>query len=217
MASTPEHTAALAGNFAAHLVAALSREAVRPPGEVHLLAVQETFALLSAVFDADGTYDASELDALIVALEPLTKSAGTTADDIRRSGVLADRAEWLRHPSELFCALVAQDIRLGGSDAWRYRDLAADLTSRAAEADGTVSAPEVAALAGYLHDLNCALSAAGLEAPDDDIATTARLVAELERCTAELRAGGDVRATLLEVAALAGAELAALEAATDER
>ena len=111
----------------------------------------EAFHIAAGFVDSDGLHTDEELLALVAvfggALD--TGLASATPGDLRRAGLVRDKAAWIEQPSTFFEILVADDHRRGAKVSWRYYELALDIAHAACSLDDHPSDAELAAVDAY--------------------------------------------------------------------
>ncbi|MDQ3758152.1 MAG: AAA family ATPase, partial [Actinomycetota bacterium] len=108
----------------------------------------EAFNLAAGLVDSDGLHTDEELLALVAVFGGLldTALASATPGDLRRAGLVKDKAAWLESPSDLFEILVADDRRHGTKVSWRYYELALGVAHAVCSLDAHPSHSELAAV-----------------------------------------------------------------------
>jgi hypothetical protein len=111
-------------------------------------AASDAFSLTTALIDIDKSHTDDELWGLIFAFGRWMPDQLMRAlpDDLRRSGLLVDRAEWLATPSALFEILVGADRRFGTAHARTYYDRALHLAFTVAALEAAPSRAELQAI-----------------------------------------------------------------------
>ncbi len=110
----------------------------------------EAFNLTAAMIDADHRHTDDELNALIDVFGPRLDGTDlllATPATLRGSTLVAGRATWLEHDSELFEVLLAADLRRGSTLADRYYERTMDVAHVVASLDVVPSRDELAAIA----------------------------------------------------------------------
>lgn len=117
----------------------------------------EAYTLAAACIDSDGLHSDSELLAFAVAFA--ARIGGSLAqagpDEIRDSGLLAGKAEWLTTPSAMFEVLLAADQRDGTALASLYYDRALQVAFTVASLDEFVAPAELAAIESFRGMMLC--------------------------------------------------------------
>ncbi|MBX3314781.1 MAG: AAA family ATPase [Actinobacteria bacterium] len=111
-------------------------------------AASDAFDLTTALIDVDKSHTDDELWGLIFAFGRWMPDQLMRAlpDDLRRSGLLVDRAGWLDQPSPLFEILVGADRRFGTAHSRTYYDRALHLAFTVAALEAAPSRAELAAI-----------------------------------------------------------------------
>jgi len=111
----------------------------------------EAFNIAAGFVDSDGLHTDEELLALVAVFGGLldTGLASATPGDLRRAGLVRDKAEWIGELSPLFEVLVADDSRHGTKVSWRYYELALDIAHAACSLDTHPSFRELATIDTY--------------------------------------------------------------------
>lgn len=111
-------------------------------------AASDAFSLTTALIDVDRSHTDDELWGLIFAFGRWMPDQLMRAlpDDLRRSGLLTDRAAWLDQPSPLFEILVGADRRFGTAHARTYYDRALHLAFTVAALEAAPSRAELQAI-----------------------------------------------------------------------
>lgn len=114
-------------------------------------ATVEAFNLCCAIVDADGRHTDDELWAMLATFGPRfpTQLALASPDDVRRSGLLAGKKQWLEAPSPLFDLLLRADGRNGTSRAWTYYSGAMATAQLVVALDAKPTMTELAALDSF--------------------------------------------------------------------
>ncbi|MCB0976103.1 MAG: AAA family ATPase, partial [Acidimicrobiales bacterium] len=120
---------------------------VDPKGVDHD-AASDAFNLVTALIDVDRSHTDDELWGLIFAFGRWMPDELMRAlpDDLRRSGLLVDRAKWLDEPSPLFEILVSADRKFGTAHSRTYYDRALHLAFTVAALEAAPSRNELAAI-----------------------------------------------------------------------
>ena len=114
-------------------------------------ATVEAFNLCCAIVDADGRHTDDELWAMLATFGPRfpTQLAFASPDDVRRSGLLASKKQWLDTPSPLFDLLLRADGRNGTSSGWTYYSAAMAVAQLVVALDSKPTMTELAALDAF--------------------------------------------------------------------
>lgn len=114
-------------------------------------ATVEAFNLCCAIVDADGRHTDDELWAMLATFGPRfpTQLGLASPDDVRRSGLLGGKKQWLAAPSPLFDLLLHADGRNGTSAAWTYYSGAMALAQLVVALDAKPTMTELAALDAF--------------------------------------------------------------------
>ncbi len=114
-------------------------------------ATVEAFNLCCAIVDADGRHTDDELWAMLATFGPRfpTQLGMASPDDVRRSGLLAGKKQWLDAPSPLFDLLLHADGRNGTSTAWTYYSSAMSMAQLVVALDAKPTMTELAALDAF--------------------------------------------------------------------
>lgn len=108
----------------------------------------EAFNIAAAMIDSDGLHTDEELLAVVETFGPHLDTVVRRASpgDMRRAGLVRDKASWLDEPSMLFEVLVADDQRHGTTVAWRYYERALAIAHAVCSLDSHPSHHELAAV-----------------------------------------------------------------------
>ncbi len=138
----------------------------KPPAAHRADAVVEAASLVAASFDADGRLSDDESWAYVSGIGVISEPSmiGTPAE-LRRSGVLSDKAAWAETPSVLFDLLVRADARDGTSRSHRYHDTALRLARACASVDLVATPAELDHIETLRHTMLQAVDAAGVPRP----------------------------------------------------
>ena len=111
-------------------------------------AASDAFNLTTALIDIDKSHTDDELWGLIFAFGRWMPDQLMRAlpDDLRRSRLLVDRAQWLDQPSSLFEILVSADRRFGTTHSRTYYDRALHLAFTVAALEAAPSRAELQAI-----------------------------------------------------------------------
>ena len=121
-------------------------------------AIVEAFNLSCALIDSDGRLSDDELWALIAAFAPLDLLPGAAMpSNLRSSGLVAGRRDWLATPSDLFRTLSQVDSQRGSQFARVYYDEAMALSHTVASLDRHPSEDELQAIVNLQRLLLAAL------------------------------------------------------------
>ena len=106
------------------------------------------FHLVAALIDVDRSHTDNELWGLILAFSRWMPDqlARARPDDLRRSSLLVNRADWLEQPSPMFEILVTADRRFGTSHSRTYYDRALHLSFTVAALEAAPSRTELRAI-----------------------------------------------------------------------
>ncbi len=123
--------------------------------------VVEAFNLATAFIDSDGLHTDDELWALVAAFgHRMEGEIGRSApENLRRSGVVAGKREFLNAPSVLFDILAKADARSGGRESKRYADRAVRIGHAVAATDLHTSETELGAIEKFRGSLLKAIDA----------------------------------------------------------
>ena len=126
----------------------------------------EAAALVAASFDADGRLSDDESWAYVSGIGVISEPAviGTPAE-LRISGVLSGKAQWVETPSLLFDLLVRADARDGGARSHNYHDRALRLARACASVDLVATPAELDHIESFRHMMLRAMDAAGVPRP----------------------------------------------------
>ena len=137
----------------AQAVHALALAAGRPStiGQATDDATVEAFNLCCAIVDSDGRHTDDELWAMLATFGPRfpTQLGMASPDDVRRSGLLVGKKQWLDAPSPLFDLLLHADCRNGTSSAWMYYSGAMAMAQLVVALDAKPTMTELAALDAF--------------------------------------------------------------------
>lgn len=111
----------------------------------------EAFNITAAFIDADGLHTDEELLALVSCFGHRFSSLlqFATPAEIRKARIVNEKKQLLARPSQLFGVLTADDIRTGGSVAWRYYELAMAMAYAVCSLDSHPSHAELSALEDF--------------------------------------------------------------------
>lgn len=111
----------------------------------------DAYNLVCAFIDCDNRHGNEEIWALIdsFASRINTKLAGATPDQVRASGLLDDKSDWLEKPSMLFGVLAGLDRKKGTSHTRTYYLRAMAVAHAVASIDTLTSEAELAAIERY--------------------------------------------------------------------
>ena len=114
-------------------------------------ATVEAFNLCCAIVDADGRHTDDEMWAMLATFGPRfpTQLGMASPDDVRRSGLLVGKKQWLDAPSPLFDLLLRADGRNGTSTAWTYYSGAMAMAQLVVALDSKPTMTELAALDAF--------------------------------------------------------------------
>lgn len=127
---------------------------------------QEAYNLAAAFVATDGRFTDDELQAFLDAFAPRfpTLLAFTPAQ-VRSTGMLDGKDQWLGEPSILFDILVRADAARGTSWSWRYYERAMALAHAVCATDAVPSSAELAALDRFRSLLLRTMDTAGVARP----------------------------------------------------
>lgn len=119
-----------------------------PTGKARQDVALEAFNLATAMMDSDGLHTDEELLALIETFGPHLDTVLGMArpGDVRRAGLLRDKASWIDKPSVFFEVLIADDHRRGTRVSWRYYEAALAIAHAVCSLDDHPSHTELAAV-----------------------------------------------------------------------
>jgi Cdc6-like AAA superfamily ATPase len=146
----------------------------------------EAFNIAAGFVDSDGLHTDEELLALIAVFGAFLDNSLSAAGpgDLRRAGLVRDKAEWLRKPSTLFEILVADDRQHGTQASRRYFELALAIAHAVCSLDRHPSHAELTAVEQFRSLLRQHLeqpeAARGKPAPADEPQPLEELLAELD-------------------------------------
>jgi Cdc6-like AAA superfamily ATPase len=108
----------------------------------------EAFNIAAGFVDSDGLHTDEELLALVAVFGGRldTSLRGATPGDLRRAGLVKDKAAWLDRPSAFFDVLLADDLQRGTKVSWRYYELALAIAHAVCSLDAHPSHSELAAV-----------------------------------------------------------------------
>ncbi|HEX2038943.1 MAG TPA: AAA family ATPase [Acidimicrobiales bacterium] len=108
----------------------------------------EAFNIAAGIVDSDGLHTDEELLALVAVFGGRldTSMRRASPGDLRRAGLVKDKAAWLDRPSPFFEVLVADDGRHGTKVSWRYYELALAIAHAVCSLDAHPSHSELAAV-----------------------------------------------------------------------
>ena len=111
----------------------------------------EASNIAAAFIDVDGLHTDEEILAYLVTFAPHLDSLLQYAQpgQVRRSGLLDNRRDWLAEPSVLFQTLVAQDHRHDTRHSWRYYDRAMAIAHAVCALDRHPALVELEAVDGF--------------------------------------------------------------------
>jgi Cdc6-like AAA superfamily ATPase len=126
------------------LAATLPASAAKAGQDVAL----EAFNIATAMMDADGLHTDEELLALIETFGPHLETVLGMARpaDVRRAGLVRDKASWMEEPSIFFEVLLADDHSRSAHVSWRYYELALAIAHAVCSLDEHPSHIEMTAL-----------------------------------------------------------------------
>ncbi len=127
---------------------------------------REAFNLTAAFVDADRVHTDAELRALIDCFAGrLDGDLPSKAEELRGSGLLDGRLEWIAKPTAMFELLVDADRKGGSELAWRYYDGAMRVAHAACGLDTLTGQDELDALERFRTTLLTAMEKGGLKNP----------------------------------------------------
>jgi ATPase family associated with various cellular activities (AAA)/AAA lid domain len=111
----------------------------------------EALNIASGFVDSDGLHTDEELLALVAVFGGHldTGLASATPGDLRRAGLVRDKASWIEAPSTFFEILVADDHRRGAKVSWRYYELALDIAHAVCSLDAHPADAELRAVEAF--------------------------------------------------------------------
>jgi Cdc6-like AAA superfamily ATPase len=127
---------------------------------------REAFNIAAAFVDADGVHTDAELGALITCFGGrLDGDLPSKPEDLRASGLLDTRRDWITRPTPMFELLVDADRKAGSQLAWRYYDDAMRVAHAACALDTLTGQDELEALERFRTTLLTAMEKGGLKNP----------------------------------------------------
>jgi len=131
-------------------------------------ATAEAVALTAAFIDADVLHTDAEVAAYVAVAGPRVGPPldGSSAAEVRRSGVLTGARARLGQPSEVARRLLVADAQDDGDRVWRYLQAAIALGHAVAAVDDEASQVELDAIARFRQRLLAAIHDAGVTTPD---------------------------------------------------
>lgn len=136
-------------------------------GESHRAdVIIEVAALVAAAFDADGRLSDDESWAYVAGVGVISEPPLIgTPSELRVSGVLSGKANWVERPSVLFDLLCRADARDGTTRSHRYHDRALRLARACASVDLVATPSELDHIESFRHTMLQAMDAAGVPRP----------------------------------------------------
>ena len=126
----------------------------------------EAAALVAAAFDGDGRLSDDESWAYVSGVGAISQPPLIgTPSELRVSGVLSGKANWVESPSVLFDLLCRADARDGTTRSHRYHDRALRLARACASVDLVATPAELDLIESFRHTMLQAMDSAGVPRP----------------------------------------------------